>query len=82
MGVMGCSRSNCENIMCDTYVDGIGYVCYDCQKEFEIYLENKEESELSEGEIRQNLKIFIYTPKDDYSGENMSVGNFFNKHSN
>jgi len=34
MGVMSCHRKCCENIMCDTYIDGIGYVCNDCQTEF------------------------------------------------
>lgn len=24
MGVLPCSRKDCENIMCDTYVNGIG----------------------------------------------------------
>ena len=38
MGVKSCSRKNCENIMCDTYIDNIGYICDECQKEFIDYL--------------------------------------------
>ena len=30
MGVMPCSRKNCTNILCDTYIDGIGYICDSC----------------------------------------------------
>lgn len=39
MGVMSCSRNTCDNIMCDTYVDGdVGYVFNECQQEFKEYL--------------------------------------------
>lgn len=34
MGVKSCSISDCESIMCDTYVDGVGYICTDCQERF------------------------------------------------
>lgn len=35
---MYCSRRNCNSIiMCDTYIDSVGYVCTDCQVEFEEY---------------------------------------------
>jgi len=30
MGVMGCSKNGCENIMCSRYADEIGYICYEC----------------------------------------------------
>lgn len=36
MGVMSCSRKNCENIMCDRYSTGAGYICNDCFDELLI----------------------------------------------
>jgi len=86
MGVMPCSRKDCDNIMCDTYVDGIGYVCYDCQKEFKEFSqrENSDDDRENvdidtEGNIRKKLSTFMETPKDNYK-DNMSVEDFFNKH--
>jgi hypothetical protein len=35
MGVLPCYRKDCNNIMCNTYVDGVGYICDDCKEEFE-----------------------------------------------
>ena len=33
MGVMGCHRNNCENIMCNLYSSEFGYICYECFEE-------------------------------------------------
>ena len=78
MGVMSCSRYGCENIMCDTYVDGVGYVCYDCQKEFEKYLKKKGLNPETEGQIKKHLKDFMETEKDEYvEGKEMDVDEFF-----
>ena len=33
MGVMGCSRKGCDNIMCDRYSDDYGYICWECFNE-------------------------------------------------
>jgi len=35
MGIMSCSRKKCENIMCDVYVKGYGYICNECKRELE-----------------------------------------------
>jgi hypothetical protein len=79
MGVMSCSRNACDNIMCDTYVDGdIGYVCNDCQKEFKEYLSKERINATTEGEIRRALEKFMETRKDDYTqGNEMDVNEFF-----
>lgn len=37
MGVLECSRKEYENIMCDHYVNTIGYICYECVSEFKEY---------------------------------------------
>lgn len=36
MGVMGCNRQGCRNVMCDRYAMGTGYICNDCFEELLI----------------------------------------------
>jgi len=80
MGVMSCSRKNCDNIMCDTYVDSIGYVCGDCQEEFKRYLESNGLFPTTVSEINKHLSAFMATPKEDViEGDDnvISVNEFF-----
>lgn len=79
MGVMSCSRKNCDNIMCDTYIYDIGYICWECQKEFKEYVEyNKIEVE-TEGQIKRELKKFMETEKNEhFQGKNIDIDDFFN----
>lgn len=77
---MSCSRKNCDNILCDTYVDSIGYVCYDCQSEFKEYLENNNLHPTTVNEINKHLSVFIKTSKEDIidGGDDViSVNEFF-----
>lgn len=76
MGVMSCSRRGCENIMCDIHVPFIGYICYDCKKEFS---EKNQDLEI-EGEIIQELKKFMDTRKEEYSNAKKSMDQFFDEH--
>jgi hypothetical protein len=79
---MSCSRSSCPSIMCDTYVDGVGYVCRECQTEFKEYLVSNGIVVNTEGEIKRELKKFMDTEKDTYTkGAEMSVCDFFNSYS-
>lgn len=80
MGVKGCSRSGCDSIMCDTYVHNIGYVCYDCQREFKKHLEKEQITVKTESEINKELLKFMDTIKD-YTDDDkeMSVDDFFNR---
>jgi hypothetical protein len=81
MSVMSCSRPNCSNIMCDFHIDGIGYVCYECQREFRDYLEKEGLNPQTEGEIRRELQKFMATEKDTFvKGKEMTVDEFFTKH--
>ena len=79
MGVMSCNRPCCEQIMCDTYVDTVGYVCYECQSEFKDYLilvHNT--SDLPEGQIRRTLETFMETEKGNFDlGDDTNVDDFF-----
>ena len=81
MGVMSCFRPDCESIMCDTYVDGVGYVCRECQSEFQEYVQFEGLEVDTEGAIKDALKEFKKTSKGKYAlGEDMSIDDFFNKH--
>ena len=81
MGVMSCHREGCGNIMCDVYVDGVGYVCYECEREFKNYLVKTGKTPETEGEIRFVLKGFMNTCKGDYeTGKNMDTEEFFNQY--
>jgi len=51
MGVLACSRKNCENIMCDRYSHNYGYICNEC---FE---------ELVESGYATNIEIFMKSVK-------------------
>ena len=78
MGVMACDRNNCKNILCDTYVDNIGYICYDCQREFKIFLKSKELVEpLPNDVLRNELRVFMKTEKDTYKENEITVDEFF-----
>lgn len=81
MSVLACSRKNCNNIMCDTYVDtyvdSVGYVCFDCQEQFKQYA-NKRNISLNTEDIIVELKEFMNTEKvcsdiQEYS----SIDSFF-----
>lgn len=73
-----CSRTACDQIMCDTYVNGIGYVCNDCQNEFKEYLDKEGIKATTEGEIHRALKVFMETRKEVHTqGKKMDVNEFF-----
>lgn len=76
MGVMSCSRKDCENIMCDTLTDE-GYVCTECKSEFEKLMENMVEAvsdpdfmsmtTVEDIDVREEFKSFMKSSKDDSS---------------
>ena len=77
MGVMRCSRNNCDNIMCDTYVDSVGYVCDECKSEFKEYLNEFSLNPKTEGQIIKELKVFMVTSKNTFSdGKEITVDEF------
>ncbi len=77
---MSCYRPDCENIMCDVYVDGVGYVCWECEKEFKEYLEKEGLSPETEGDIRRHLQMFMATVKDQFDvGEEKTIDDFFDE---
>ena len=79
MGVMSCSRTDCDNIMCDTYVEDIGYICSDCKSEFRDEFEKFEESwgsTITEAVIKGQLETFMKTRKP-LSNEPITLDAFF-----
>ena len=80
MGVMTCRRSSCDNIMCNTYITDIGYICTECQSEFKEYLTHKgfDIESIPEGIIRRELIAFMGTDKGHYLvGNSTTVDDFF-----
>lgn len=73
MGVMACSRRGCENIMCDVYINHIGYLCNHCINEFtEKYASQVTDIE----QVFDLLDDFTnhskaYTDKEKESGESI-----------
>ncbi len=83
MGVMSCSRRGCDNIMCQTYIDSVGYICSECQNEFKDYIDTNNIILKTEGEITRELSLFMKTTKDLYKeGEEITVDQFFSKNTN
>jgi hypothetical protein len=80
MGVMTCSRKYCNNIMCDTYISSVGYVCRDCQSEFKIFLQVNQSNPQTDVEIENALKDFMETKAGSFNGQPMSVESFFSNH--
>lgn len=83
MGVLTCGRKGCDEIMCQTYVDDIGYICDECQSEFNATIGNDDDNVFSQGEIVRELTKFMVIRKDIYlKDEKMSVVDFFDKYRN
>lgn len=61
MGVMPCSRNECENILCRRIICTGNYICDDC---FEMLLVLKKtwQPPLSEFEVRELIEQFMDTP--------------------
>ena len=61
MNLLNCVRNNCQNIMCNTYIDGIGDICDECVIEFSDICD---EEDYTKKQIAKHLRIFITTEKD------------------
>ena len=78
MGVMSCSKKGCEHIMCDTYVNEVGYICQQCQGDFEDWLESNNHHPKNEGDILRFLDEFMKLDKTlTFQGKEVSVQEFF-----
>lgn len=82
MGVLSCSRDGCSNIMCDTYVDGIGYICTECQEEFKEYILITGSRAASHNGIHHALETYMETSKGEYHKniQSSKIDEFFEKY--
>lgn len=81
MGVMICSRHRCNNIMCDTYIPGVGYICTDCQSEFKKYLQQEGINPVNDAQMVKALIAFRETEQGIYEQpEGITVNEFFSKY--
>ena len=73
MGVRSCSRNNCTNIMCDTYIPNVGYICDECKHEFM----SENIREYKEYEIEEMLTNFLTNSKKQSNTNLMTVEEYF-----
>lgn len=83
MGVMSCSKGDCNSIMCYCYVNGIGYVCSECQEEFKKYIQAKGIIITGEGDMKHHLKHFMENEDKGRYNNNIStafdIDNYFSE---
>ena len=80
MGVKKCSRRGCDNLMCQTYVDRIGYVCRECQMEFKnspVY--SMKGDKVDDTQIEMFLYSFMQTYKGRYNTSDI-IDRYFERH--
>jgi len=63
MGVLSCSRKYCTNIMCDIYVPQVGYICYECKREFINFAESYNQTFNTTNDVVIALNQFLNVPK-------------------
>ena len=85
MGVMTCNKRGCDNILSDTYVQSVGYVCSECKEQFKMWLQGQTPLYLeSHSFILDKFKEFMDIDKENTNVDGVSdaVDEFFNSHYN
>ena len=72
MSVKECRRNGCAEIMCETYIEGIGYIGGGCSQEF---IESFSKLEAPKSEIDEAMRKFIDSEKED--NEVISLQDYF-----
>lgn len=76
---MICDRYGCDNIMCDTYISGIGHICDDCKAEFKREFASYVSMDI---QVETLLKQFMHTePVSSRDGEAI-IDEYFNEYTN
>lgn len=65
--------------MCQTYIDEIGYICYECKEEFRDFVQQSTFQPENKNQIDTLMTTFMATTKDSFSGEKMTIDEYFNK---
>ena len=60
MSYLGCSRGNCQNIMCDRYSSEYGYICDECFEELNYSGPNTNIEEFMSSNINRNNEQYLY----------------------
>lgn len=63
MSLLSCNKNECENILCDTYIEGIGHICNECITDFKKHLEKNELSPNKYQSIMRELRFYMCLPK-------------------
>ena len=87
MGAMPCTRNNCHQVMCDIYIDDIGYICPDCKQEFKKRFDDKfdkgdEKPRAMKQDILKELKTFLKSRREFNNPDllkNMTFEEFFDE---
>lgn len=64
MGVLTCNKKGCDNIMCNTYMFDVGYICGECIEEFTKYVQFYK---MSKDKFKIGLQCFVDIRKGFYS---------------
>lgn len=81
MGVMPCTCNHCSNILCDTYIPDIGYICDDCKKSFKNWLKSQSVLYMDSKQfIKSKLIEFVLTDTYQHNSSEVDeyVDDFFN----
>ena len=79
MGVCGCSRYACGNVMCKVLTVFGDYICDECQLEFKIYMKEKGLEKAKREIYDDELENFMNTIPGSYN--EISVDDYFNNDS-
>lgn len=79
MRVLACDRNDCTNAMCDLYLPKVGYLCWECQRDFKNYIKSEGKYEFTENELVRELNKFMLTAKRD--DIKIDVDDYFNRYS-
>lgn len=84
MGVLSCDKNGCDNIMCDTCVNGEYYVCYECKDDFKNWIKTQSPLYLDSTEfIYDKFKEFMAMEKKNGYHDidtDQAIDKFFNEY--
>lgn len=66
MGVMQCSRSGCDEIMCDRLINGRNYICNTCFTELVDWKREHWPDTMTIVELTERIQNFLSTEKGSH----------------
>jgi len=73
MGVKGCDRNGCENVMCDRCSNKYGYICSDCFEELHMLLQEiKIKKGLKMQHSDMSIKEFMESKKEEKDSKDLN----------